>query len=226
MVQIPVDSRHSPQTFLFNLAPHADPCQLFQAVCSHLSWIPAICHFWCKFSHRVQNFIFFVYAGVDLPPRGASSCGATGNSTCPGNYLNLSAFVQWLSSELSQQKPGATMNVFLWLRWRRIADTPPLLPPTHTQKTRQLHAALLHVAHLTVKQYCHCFCGVPMAVSCLRAAVLGLWSWGPVRSFPIVGTMGRCEWAHSGGDVRSARYDSTLRPCQGGFPALASLKLP
>lgn len=159
MVQIPVNSRHSPKTFLFNLALHADPCQLFvprvfrsvtsnQAVCSHLRWIAAIRHFWCKFWHRVSNlsFFFFVYAGVDSPQRGGWSCRATGNSTCPGNYLNLSAFVQWLSSELSQQKPGATMNVFLWLRWRRIADTPPSPTNTHpshthTQKTRQLHAA-------------------------------------------------------------------------------------
>lgn len=70
MVQIPVNSRHSPKTFLFNLALHADPCQLFvprvfrsvtsnQAVCSHLRWIAAIRHFWCKFWHRVSNLSFF-----------------------------------------------------------------------------------------------------------------------------------------------------------------------
>lgn len=87
-------------------------------------------------------------------------------------------------------------------------------PPTYKQKAQHLHAAVLHVAHSTVKQYCHC---VPM-LSPACAAAFGLWSWGPVRSFPIVGTMEWCERAHSGRDVRSARYDSTLHSWQGGFP--------
>lgn len=42
-------------------------------------------------------------------------------------------------------------------------------------------------------------------VSCAAAAVFGLWPFGLVRSFPIVYTMGECEWAPGRRGVGPAR---------------------